>query len=124
MIHQLKILKKNMSDIEVGNKRFEVRLDDRGYQVDDTLLMEEVDDIINLGLVPTGKQVYVLVTYIHRNSPGFSVLRDGYVVMGFDIIRWIYLCNCNESDAWRCAVDKNLRTVSCPCGCHRYNHAK
>lgn len=28
-------------------------------------------------------------------------------------------CNCQMSDAWRCAVDQNLRTVSCPCKCHK-----
>jgi hypothetical protein len=28
-------------------------------------------------------------------------------------------CSCKFSDAWRCAVDQNLTSVSCPCGCHR-----
>ena len=28
-------------------------------------------------------------------------------------------CDCTESDSWRCAVYKNLDTVSCPCECHK-----
>lgn len=28
-------------------------------------------------------------------------------------------CSCKHSDAWRCAVDKRLTTVSCSCACHR-----
>jgi hypothetical protein len=27
-------------------------------------------------------------------------------------------CDCKRSDAWRCAVEKNLNTVSCHCKCH------
>ena len=27
-------------------------------------------------------------------------------------------CNCKRSDAWMCAVDQSLRTVSCHCSCH------
>lgn len=28
-------------------------------------------------------------------------------------------CPCKLSDTWRCAVQRKLRTVSCPCACHR-----
>lgn len=28
-------------------------------------------------------------------------------------------CTCTRSDAWRCAVDRHLPTVSCHCSCHR-----
>jgi hypothetical protein len=27
-------------------------------------------------------------------------------------------CGCNFSDAWRCARDRNLATITCPCPCH------
>ena len=30
------------------------------------------------------------------------------------------MCTCRKSDAWRCAVDQNLLTVSCHCRCHRF----
>jgi len=28
-------------------------------------------------------------------------------------------CDCKLSDAWRCAIQKGLSTVSCHCPCHR-----
>jgi len=83
MIHHLKIQDNFYNDIETGGKRFEVRHDDRGYQVDDVLAMAEIKDG-----VPTGSVVYAVVTYIHRNSGELSALRDGYIIMGFDIVRW------------------------------------
>ena len=33
------------------------------------------------------------------------------------------VCNCKLSDAWRCAVDQRLSTVSCSCSCHRTGRA-
>lgn len=29
-------------------------------------------------------------------------------------------CQCRRNDAWRCAVDQSLSTISCPCPCHRH----
>ncbi len=29
------------------------------------------------------------------------------------------LCKCRQGDAWRCAVFQGLRTLSCPCPCHK-----
>ena len=29
-------------------------------------------------------------------------------------------CNCRLSDSWRCARDKVLSDLSCPCGCHTF----
>jgi hypothetical protein len=29
-------------------------------------------------------------------------------------------CQCERSDAWRCAVARNLRSIGCHCRCHRY----
>ena len=37
-------------------------------------------------------------------------------------IRWLKEpCNCNFTDAWRCARDKNLNgQIACHCPCHNY----
>jgi hypothetical protein len=83
MIHQLKIDSKFYNDIEVNGKRFEVRRDDRGYQVGDVLVMSEFK-----GGKLTGRSVYALVTYIHRNGIEHTFLRWGYCILGIDIIRW------------------------------------
>jgi len=29
-------------------------------------------------------------------------------------------CGCRFSDAWKCAVDKNLKRIACGCECHKY----
>lgn len=31
----------------------------------------------------------------------------------------VLTCSCRRVDAWRCAVDQNLRTVACTCPCHK-----
>lgn len=83
MIHLLKIQERFYNDILVGGKRFEVRKDDRGYQVGDVLNMRETA----AGKV-TGRIVYALVTYIYRNDQDSEFLRNGHIIMGFDVIRW------------------------------------
>lgn len=83
MMHQLKIERRFFNDIEVAGKRFEVRRDDRGYQVDDVLVLREVKD----GKL-TGRIVYALVIYIHRNDDQYAFLSEGYCILGIDIIRW------------------------------------
>lgn len=29
------------------------------------------------------------------------------------------MCSCRHTDAWRCAVERNITTVTCHCDCHR-----
>lgn len=43
MIHDLKITPKYFDDVWNGIKRFELRKDDRDYQIGDTLLLREWD---------------------------------------------------------------------------------
>lgn len=83
MIHQLKIESQFYNDIETAGKRFEVRRDDREYRVGDVLVLREC----NSGKL-TGRIVYALVTYIHRNDLYYTFLIDGYCILGIDIIRW------------------------------------
>lgn len=33
-------------------------------------------------------------------------------------------CNCKRSDAWRCAVEQGLSTVSCHCKCHQAKNSQ
>lgn len=80
--HHIKVVQQCFDDIHVGGKRFEVRRDDRGYGVDDMLVLRET---VNGKL--TGRIIYALVNYIWRNTEQFQFLVDGYVVLGIDIIR-------------------------------------
>lgn len=89
MIHQLKIESRFYNDIELAGKRFEVRRDDREYQEGDVLVLRECrDDKL------TGRLLYALVTYIHRNDAEHVFLVDGYCILGIYIIRW-----CEGGDA-------------------------
>ncbi|KAF1309214.1 DUF3850 domain-containing protein [Streptococcus sanguinis] len=49
MIHQIKISNQFFDDVQSGKKNFELRKDDREYQVGDTLFMSEIADGILTG---------------------------------------------------------------------------
>jgi len=65
-IHKLKIEQKYLDDLLYGNKKFEIRYNDRGYQVGDFLEFEN----------EKGKFVFA-VEYVHSGLG----LQDGYVCM-------------------------------------------
>ena len=76
MTHELKIMPEYFSAVQSGRKTFEVRKNDRNYQVGDHLLLEEWD---NENHVFTGRAHLVSVTYI---LPGGQFgIQDNYVVM-------------------------------------------
>lgn len=50
--------------------------------------------------------------------------RLGKVLPDYSGAEWLFTalptpCSCKQSDAWRCAVDQRLSTVTCRCACHR-----
>jgi len=71
-IHDLKIAPKYMDAQLSGIKNFEIRKNDRDFQVGDRLWLREWD-----GQDYTGRKVTVYVTYITDYEQ-----RDGYVVLG------------------------------------------
>lgn len=83
--HNIKIWPEYFQAVLDGTKTFEVRKDDRGYQVGDTLVLqewwppEEVDGQWTIGF-GTGRECRRTVTYI-LHGPAFGI-EDGYVVMG------------------------------------------
>lgn len=76
--HELKILPQYFEAVKNGSKRFELRKDDRNYQVGDLLILKEFD-----GTDYTGNELGAfLVTYILRNCSEYG-LQDGYCIIGF-----------------------------------------
>lgn len=69
--HDLKTLPEFFRAVISGKKRFEIRKDDRGFMLGDTLLLHEFD-----GTHFTGQTVRCLVTYrtTYEQKPGFVVL--------------------------------------------------
>ncbi len=74
VMHQLKTWPEPFQAQLDGRKTFEVRLNDRQYQVGDTLWLEEWDPGTRLY---TGRRLYVRVTYVLDLSPWCR----GYVAM-------------------------------------------
>jgi hypothetical protein len=85
IIHELKTIPVYFSRTETGTKKFELRRNDRDFQVGDILRLEEW---IPESKTFTGKQIDAEVTYIlNSQSPAVEhIIQDGWVVMGIEII--------------------------------------
>lgn len=75
MKHELKILPEYFEAVVSGEKRFEVRKDDRGYEVGDALLLREIGRSAEAPY--TGREVEVDVLYIYRGE----YCRSEYCIM-------------------------------------------
>lgn len=75
-IHELKILPQYFEEVSSGSKTFELRKDDRGFEVGSVILLWEFD-----GKVYTGRLIAVKITYILRNAPDYGLM-DGYAILG------------------------------------------
>lgn len=72
MVHRLKILKQYLIDIAIGIKTFEIRFNDRDYQVGDVLhfVCDEVPFYS-----------FYLVTYVLKDCEKFGLM-NGYCILG------------------------------------------
>lgn len=82
-IHTLKTWPEFFGDIAAGRKTFELRKDDRGFRVGDTLELREYDPKTD---AYSGRMVFRGVEHIleHRPEAGCAAtlgLRPGYVIM-------------------------------------------
>jgi Domain of unknown function (DUF3850) len=75
-VHELKTLRPYFQDVYSGVKKFEVRFNDRDFQVNDLLGLEEFDGATQ---TYTGRYIIRRITYI-LNDPIF--VKDGFVIMG------------------------------------------
>lgn len=76
-VHELKILPEYYDAVRCGDKRFELRRNDRDFHKGDILRLKEWD-----GEKFTGEELDVLVRYILFNwAAGLS---DGYCIMSID----------------------------------------
>lgn len=76
-IHELKILPEYYDAVRCGDKRFEIRKNDRDYHTGDILRLKEWD-----GEKYTGEEIDVLVRYILYEWAGG--LQEGYCIMSID----------------------------------------
>lgn len=76
-VHYLKIKPEYYKDVECGLKTFELRKNDRDFQVGDILMLIKLDDNGN----ETDQVTRVKVTYILKDCPQYG-LKDGYAILG------------------------------------------
>lgn len=74
-VHRLKILPEYFNPVRLGVKTFEIRKNDRDFQVGDTLMLKEYE-----ANHFTGNMVRVIVTYI----TGYGQ-QNGYLVMAIEL---------------------------------------
>lgn len=82
MTHDLKTWKKYFQEVWDGKKRFEVRKDDRGFKVGDTLTLMEYDHVEDHF---TDRWMQADVDYILEGG-AFGV-QEGFVVMSLPLRR-------------------------------------
>lgn len=80
--HDLKIKRQYYRAVWSGEKRFEIRKNDREFRVGDTVRLREIDVDGDY----TGAELTATITYIF-NGPGYGV-EAGYCVFGIDWWGW------------------------------------
>lgn len=75
-IHEIKCLPEYFEEVATGRKGFEIRKNDRDYQVGDLLAMNEHD-----GQKYTGRAMLLMVDYM-MDPNDVMTCGQGYVVMG------------------------------------------
>ena len=80
-VHELKTLPEFFGAVAWGKKTFEVRRDDRGFEVGDVLVLREYDPTTGY----TGARLAARVTYILRDE---RYVKEGYAVMAIENL-WI-----------------------------------
>lgn len=83
-IHELKILPEYYDAVRCGDKRFEIRKNDRDFHTGDILRLKEWN-----GEKYTGEELDVLVRYVlygisECGEPNLYGLADGYCIMSID----------------------------------------
>ena len=76
-VHYLKIKPEYYKDIECGLKTFELRKNDRDFQVGDILMLIKLDSEGN----ETDQVIKKKVNYILKDCPQYG-LKEGYAILG------------------------------------------
>lgn len=82
-VHILKTWPVYFAALADGRKTYELRRDDRGFEVGDVLRLREWDPRMGTQFGPggyTGREVQRVITHVLRDAPGFG-LADGYALL-------------------------------------------
>lgn len=78
MQHDVKCLPEYFGAVKSGDKKFELRYDDRHYSAGDTIHLEEWTPEGGY----TGEDIVKEIAYILRNCPEYGLMR-GYCIVGW-----------------------------------------
>ncbi len=81
--HALKILKRYIPRIFSGQKTFEIRKNDRDFQVGDILRLYEYDPDSGIQWAYEGRSPSILVEIVYISS---AYQQEGYVVLGIKLV--------------------------------------
>ena len=85
-LHELKIKKEYFQEVYFGKKTFELRKDDRDYEVGDLIKFNVIDNVVSPNKVETevaniDENRLFEITYILRNVPEYGLDKD-YCILG------------------------------------------
>ena len=109
MIHMLKIKPEYYDAVLSGDKKFEIRYNDRDFHVGDILRLKEWD-----GEDYTGREIDALVRYILKDFD--AGLKDGYCIMSIDIDTMLLEQPTNEEVVHCKDCEKRGSYKNCPIG--------
>lgn len=75
--HEIKISPEFFEPVSIGQKRFELRKNDRDYHAGDSVVLKEWD-----GTDYTGNELTVGIRYVLKDCPEYG-LADGYCIFGW-----------------------------------------
>lgn len=78
MTHDVKELPEYFQMVKSGNKKFELRRDDRNYSVGDEIHLEEWTPEGGY----TGRDIVKDITYVLKNCPEYGLMK-GYCIVGW-----------------------------------------
>jgi ParB family chromosome partitioning protein len=82
-VHYLKTLQPFFSEVKNGTKTFELRRNDRDFQVGDEVILQEYD-LSNNSF--SGQEIRAKITYVLKDWAG---LEDGYCVFAIEVTQHI-----------------------------------
>lgn len=87
-VHDLKVWPDYFDDVESGKKPFEVRLNNRDFQIGDILLLREWSYIGDGSMDGkySGRETRKIITYVLAGAERFGV-QDKFVVLGIAALR-------------------------------------
>lgn len=101
-VHYVKCMKKYFEDIICGKKRFEIRLNDRKYEVGDTLILREWEN----GEY-SGNKISRNIDYILHTGERYGLMK------GYSILQLAENCvNYNLFDT--VGANSDVKTLNCP----------